>query len=304
MERWNATLLTPIGLMLILTLLSLLAGRALIVAWRRRGMRAVAAAGGGLDAALIRAPDLTALGPATLAAALGSGAIALPVGWSGAWGVGMVLAPLVPPLVMLLVVRWQQRRAVHALDAALPGAVGRLAALMRTGVGLPSALDQVVERLPPDHPLADEWRWWLERLGAPLGSGGRATPTLICAALRRQTPSARHALFLMHLEPVLDQPHALLVRTVDVAWRAMHAEERRRSMVAAELAYVRNTGLALFLINGAIGVYLALVQWERVVAAYAHPTGMVVGALVALGALTPLIGASLLGAAAATDGWW
>jgi hypothetical protein len=77
----------------------------------------------------------------------------------------------------------------------------------------------------------------------------------------------------------------------------MQASDRRASMLATELSQMRNTGIALFLINVGITLYLFVVQNERFLTAYRSEIGVIVGAVLALVVSLPLVGGYLLGRA-------
>ncbi|MCS6939731.1 MAG: hypothetical protein NZM94_10690 [Roseiflexus sp.] len=210
--------------------------------------------------------------------------------------VAIVLAGPVTALLIWALLWFEEQRYVNRIDAALPATVGRLEAQLRAGSGLQPAIEKVIADMPAS-PLKAEWSWFLERLGQPLVTGSLATATTVCAALRAQTPSRRHATFLSHLEIAIDQPHASLVQRVRAAYEAMQASDRRASMLATELAQMRNTGIALFLINVGITLYLFIVQQERFLTAYSSDMGVLVGAVLALVVGAPLIGGYLLGRA-------
>lgn len=210
--------------------------------------------------------------------------------------VALVLAGPATALLVWGLLWFEEQRYVNRIDAALPATVGRLEAQLRAGSGLQPAIEKVLADMPAS-PLKAEWSWLLERLGQPLTTGSLATATSVCAALRAQTPSRRHAAFLSHLEIAIDQPHASLVQRVRTAYEAMHASDRRASMLATELAQMRNTGIALFLINVGITLYLFIVQHERFLTAYRSEVGVLAGAVLALVVGAPLIGGYLLGRA-------
>jgi Flp pilus assembly protein TadB len=210
--------------------------------------------------------------------------------------VAVVLAGPATALIIWALLWFEEQRYATRIDAALPATVGRLEAQLHTGSGLQPAIEKVIADMPAS-PLKAEWSWFLERLGQPLATGSLATATTVCAALRAQTPSRRHATFLSHLEIAIDQPHASLVQRVRAAYEAMQASDRRASMLATELAQMRNTGIALFLINVGITLYLLIVQHERFLTAYRSEMGVFVGAVLALIVSAPLIGGYLLGRA-------
>ncbi|MCS6841945.1 MAG: hypothetical protein NZ699_01745 [Roseiflexus sp.] len=210
--------------------------------------------------------------------------------------VAIVLAGPATALLIWALLWFEEQRYVNRIDAALPATVGRLEAQLRAGSGLQPAIEKVIADMPAS-PLKAEWSWFLDRLGQPLTAGSLATATTVCAALRAQTPSRRHATFLSHLEIAIDQPHASLVQRVRAAYEAMQASERRTSMLATELAQMRNTGIALFLINVGIALYLFIVQHERFLKAYRSDVGVLVGIGLALVVSAPLIGGYMLGRA-------
>ena len=210
--------------------------------------------------------------------------------------VAVVLAGPATALLVWALLWFEERRYVARIDAALPAFVGRLEAQVRTGSGLQPAIEKVIADMPAS-PLKAEWSWFLERLGQPIANGLLATAATVCAALRAQTPSRRHATFLGHLEIAIEQPHAALVQRIRAAYEAMQASNRRVSMLTTELSQMRNTGIALFLINVGITLYLFVVQNERFLTAYRSEIGVIVGAVLALVVSLPLIGGYLLGRA-------
>ncbi|MCX7789975.1 MAG: hypothetical protein N2378_04980, partial [Chloroflexaceae bacterium] len=90
------------------------------------------------------------------------------------------------------------------------------------------------------------------------------------------------------------QPLDVLTRRCEAAYEALQAIERRRDEVATELAQVRYSGVAVGLAGIGMALYLVWSQWERVVQAYATPTGMLVGPLVIGALVLPIIGGVLL----------
>lgn len=210
--------------------------------------------------------------------------------------VAIALAGPATALLIWALLRVEEHRYTARIDAALPAIVGRLEAQLRAGSGLQPAIEKVIADMPLS-PLKAEWSWFLERLGQPIAGGSLATATTVCAALRAQTLSRRHATFLSHVEIAIDQPHASLVQRVRAAYEAMQASDRRASLLATELAQMRNTGIALFLINSGMTLYLFIVQHERFVTAYSSDMGVFAGIALALVAGAPLIGGYLLGRA-------
>jgi hypothetical protein len=229
--------------------------------------------------------------------------VALSLGAAVAVAVALTLAA--PPALAVLagapataLVAWAllaagERRYVARLDRDLTAAVGRLSALLRANTGLRPALERVIAGLPAG-PLRDEWAFLLTRQGAPLAGGSIATPQQVFTALAEQTPSRRHGALLNHLAASAGQPQDVVARRCEAAYAALQAEERRRDEMATELAQVRYSGLAVGLAGVAMAAYLAWGQWERLVAAYSSPLGLVVGPVV-LGALAlPIVGGVLL----------
>ena len=217
----------------------------------------------------------------------------------------MVLNTLIPLFIALLLagpatalLTWlllwiQQQRYVSALDRALPAAVGRLGAQLRSGSGIQPALEKVVLDLAPG-PLKAEWLYIIQHFGTPIAGGALATPQQVVAALAVQTPSRRHAALLGHLEVALAQTHDVLIRRVQAAYTALHAAEQRRSQASTELSQMRYSGFAIGLAGTGMAAYLALTQWERFTLAYGGPLGLVAGVVVGAVLIAPFIGGFLL----------
>lgn len=208
-------------------------------------------------------------------------------------------APLAVGMIWTLL-NIAELRYVADIDRDLTAAVGRLSALLRSGNGFRSAMERVLADLPTG-PLRDEWGYLLTRQGANLASGGIATPQQVVSALAEQTASARQATLLSHLSVAVGQPQDVLVRRCEAAYAAIQASERQREEAATELAQMRYSGMAVGLAGVAMATYLTLTQWERVVAAYSTPLGMVVGALVLAALIMPIIGGVLLARASDVD---
>jgi hypothetical protein len=183
-------------------------------------------------------------------------------------------------------------RYVAALDRELTGAVGRLGALLRGNLGLRQALERVAADLP-EGPLRAEWAFLVTRPGMPV-TGGIATAQQVVAALADQTPSRRHAAFLNHLGATVGQPQEVLARRCEAAYAALQRADRRRDEAATELAQMRYSGMAVGLAGVVMAAYLTWSQWDRVVAAYSGPLGLVVGLAVGTALALPIIGGLLL----------
>jgi hypothetical protein len=161
-------------------------------------------------------------------------------------------------------------------------------------------LERVIADMPTG-PLRAEWSFILGRLGTPLANHSLATAGQVVAALAAQTPSARHATFLGHLEVALDQTHDVLTRRVMAAYSALQAAEQRRSQAATELAQMRYSGLAISLAGLGMAIYLVFTQQERFLAAYQGAPGLIAGAVVVSALIAPLIGGMLLARAEELD---
>jgi hypothetical protein len=219
--------------------------------------------------------------------------------------VTLVLSQLAPVLLAALLagpagvlIAWAllhvlELRYRDALDRALPAAVGRLAARLRSGASFQAALARVVADLP-EGPLRAEWGFVVERLGVPLADGGPAQPAQVVRALADQTASARHTVFLEHLEVALGQPHDVLTQRTQAASEALYAAELRRSAATTELAQMRYSGMAIGLAGTGMAGYLAATQVERVARAYEGPLGLVVGMIVVVALGAPFVAGHLL----------
>lgn len=190
--------------------------------------------------------------------------------------------------------RAAEQRYRARLDAQLGAAVARLSALLGSGQGFQPALDRVLRDLDPATPLAQEWRWIAAHLGVPLVDGTLATAVRVVAALRDQTPSARHRALLDHLTIALDQTHDILTRRIAAAAQAIHAADRRASAAAAELAYMRYLGIAVGGAGLVMALYLAVTQWARMQVAYEGTLGLLIGGVVLTALLSPIVGGVLL----------
>jgi hypothetical protein len=205
----------------------------------------------------------------------------------------LLLAGPATALLTWLLLWVQEQRYVSALDRALPAAVGRLGAQLRSGSGIQPALEKVATDLPPG-PLKAEWLYIIQHFGTPIAGGALATPQQVVAALGVQTPSRRHTALLGHLEVALSQTHDVLIRRVQAAYTALHAAEQRRSQASTELSQMRYSGFAIGLAGTGMAAYLALTQWERFTLAYGGPLGLVAGVVVGAVLLAPFIGGFLL----------
>lgn len=210
----------------------------------------------------------------------------------GSIAVSLAAAAILTGLTIAASIAIAEQRYIQRLESALPQQVGRLAVQMRAGQGFNVALETVVADLS-DGPLKREWRWVLDTIGSPTSSG-LATDSHVCGALARQTPSRRHAAFMVHLEAALRAAHQERTRMIEAAYDSMMKSQQRMSLISAELAQMRNSGVVLFLANIVIIGYLAVVQTSRFVAAYASEFGIIVGPLIAAVMLAPLIGGHVL----------
>lgn len=207
--------------------------------------------------------------------------------------VAVAAGVLLTGVVLIGVMYVSERRYVQRLDAMLTQAVGRLATQMRSGQGFTVAMELIISDLE-ESPLKREWSWLLRTIGAPTSSG-LATESAVCDALARQTPSQRHAAFLLHLASALQASHQERTRMIEAAYHGMVTAQQRMSLLNAELSQMRNSGVVLFLANAVILVYLGLVQTSRLITAYSSPYGAIVGTVLAIVVLAPLIGGWLLG---------
>lgn len=197
--------------------------------------------------------------------------------------------------------RASEGRYVARLDRDLVPALGRLQAALRSGSSYRQAVERIVVDLP-DCPLRDEWRFLLDREGAPLlGGAGIATAPQVAAALAAQTPSRRHATLLNHLAVAVGQPQEVLAARVAAAYAAMQASERRREEAVTELAQMRYSGVFIGLAGLGMGLYLALTQWERMALAYGGAPGAIAATLVVSSLLLPIVGGLLLARADDVD---
>jgi Flp pilus assembly protein TadB len=256
--------------------------------------------GSAADASLVWAAPIAT--PAQIVAAAIGGAV-LAGGGALLVAPALVAALLTGPSAVLAawaVLGALELRYRDRLDRALPPAVARLAARLRSGESFQSALARIVADLP-DGPLRAEWGFVVERLGAPMAAGGAAQPADVVRALIEQTPSARHAVLLEHLEVALRQTHDVLSRRVQAAAEALYAAEQRRSAAATELAQMRYSGVAIGLAGLGMAGYLALTQAERVALAYSGPLGVAAGCAVALALAAPLVAGQVLARADDVD---
>jgi Flp pilus assembly protein TadB len=212
----------------------------------------------------------------------------------------LVLAGPATALLTWLLLWMQEQKYISQLDRALPAAVGRLGAQLRSGSGIQPALEKVVADMAAG-PLKAEWSYIIAHFGTPLVGGALATPQQVAAALASQTPSRRHAAFLGHMEVALGQTHDVLIRRVLAAYTALHAAEQRRSQASTELSQMRYSGMAIGGAGLFMASYLALTQWERVVKAYTGPLGLIAGCIVGAVLIAPFIGGFLLSQAEDLD---
>jgi Flp pilus assembly protein TadB len=216
----------------------------------------------------------------TLAIALLQGTVpqlppdALPaqIGWIVVIGVGSGIA------LAVVVVQIARMRYLTQLDRMLVPAFDRLLTAMTSGRSFSQALATVTFSLP-ESPLRAEWQWLLEHLGALRGDGTRMMLHEVCATLAAQTISPRHASALLRLGDALQRPHDAQVSSIQVMVQAMQEMARRQSFMTVELAQLRTSGIAITLINLGLTVYLAIVQWDRMVTAYTSPVGPFVACL-------------------------
>lgn len=244
-------------------------------------------------------PALVYLPPILTPGALAGGSLALALlttlalGLSGALWLALLLAPVALALGVWLLCLWAEQRYRAALDAALPAAVARLAAQVRQGSGVQSALATILADLAPG-PLASEWQWLLRQLGQPLPDGRLTTLRDTVVALSQATPSRRHRTWLQHLAGCVDQAHDVIRARLEAAAQALYAADRRRSAAVTELAQMRYSGMVVSLAGGGLGLYLLLTQWERARVVYQGWLGLAAGLIVGGALVAPLIGGFLL----------
>ena len=207
--------------------------------------------------------------------------------------IALALAGPATALLLWLLLWLREQRYRAALDRALPAALGRLSAQLRSGSGIQPALEKVAADLPSG-PLKAEWGAVVARFGAPLPGGGLATPQQVVAALAAQTPSPRHATLLGHMHVALGQTHDVLIKRMEAAYAALHAAEQRRSAAATDLAQMRYSGIAIGLAGVGMAAYLALTQWQRFVLAYQGPLGLAAGLIIGTVLFMPFVGGLLL----------
>ncbi len=280
------TVATILGLTLVLRGRLILAARMLLARWFAREAPAV-------DPALHWLPPIATparlLAISLLAALL---VLAIISRMAPIFLAVILSGPATASLIWILLLAFE-RAYCDQLDRSLPAAVGRLATLLRSGAGFQAAMEKVTGDLPPG-PLRSEWSFVLDRTGIPVGQGSVATSTHVVAALARQTPSARHAIFLGHLEVALGQTHDVLLRRIGTAADVLYASERRRSAATTEISQMRYSGVAISLAGLAMSGYLAFAQQERFMRAYQGPFG-VIAAIIVVGALVlPIVTGILL----------
>lgn len=212
---------------------------------------------------------------------------ALRTAWAHA-GYAMALTGGAIILMILAAVGYFRHRYQTTLDEHLLSALDRLVTAMDAGRSFSQALAGVIESLPRG-PLHTEWRWLLDHLGAQRPDGTRLMLHEVCLVLAMQTPSVRHATVLMRLGDALNRPHDAQVAALRTIVTAMHDAERRASTMRVELAQMRTSGLAIFIINVAIIAYLGVVQWPKMVAAYTGPLGLPAAVIFGSMILAPLV---------------
>jgi len=246
-----------------------------------------------VDAILLWTPPIVA--PAHLLAATVGALLGLLVILNRVVPLYVALALSGPALALLLwmLLRIGEARYQRSLEAALPGAVSRLAAQLKGGAGFQPALARIVADLPAG-PLRTEWSWLIAQIGAPLTTGLRATPALVVSALAAQTPSPRHRMLLGHLEVALGQTHDVQVARLIAAAEALYEADRQRSAALTELAQMRASGVLVGCVTCGLSLFLMATQAERVRAAYSGPLGIPMALLVGAAIAAPLIGGILL----------
>lgn len=187
-----------------------------------------------------------------------------------------------------LTVQVARQRYIDAIDRELLPAMDRLATAMDTGRSFSQALATVVASLPLG-PLRTEWQWLLDRLGASRSDGTRMMVHEVCATLAAQTLSAKHATVLLRLSDALNRPHDAQVSAVQALVRAMQETARRMSTMTIELAQMRTSGIAIFLINVGITLYMGIVQWNYMVTAYRGVVGVLAAMVFGTMMLAPLV---------------
>lgn len=213
--------------------------------------------------------------------------------WIAPMFVALVLAPVATIGLMWLLLWGSEQRYVNQLNKALPATVGRLTALLANNGGFQPVLSRMVSDLP-DGPLKVEWSFIVTHLGMMLATGGPANAQTVVAALRAQTPSARHKALLDHLAIALGQTHDILTQRMKAATSALYEAEQRQSAAKAALAHMKYSGIAIGLAGMSLMLFLVIQQWERVAAAYGSPLGVPAGITVAGALLTPIVGGVLL----------
>jgi len=197
---------------------------------------------------------------------------------------------LTPAIVAVFI---GERRYVQRLDDAMVSAIGRLITQMRAGNGFQIAFASVTSELDPG-PLKEEWQWIIDHIGVRLEDRTMAMASDVCLALAAQTPSSRHAAFLLLLESALRQSFSEQVARISAAYAALTEGIRRTSMLKAELSQMRNSGIALFLINVFMTGYMAVAQFDRFVTAYTSPFGPFAAVILTTFTFSPLIAGFLL----------
>lgn len=184
---------------------------------------------------------------------------------------------------------WYLRhRYITSIEQSITVAMDRLATAMDSGRSFSQALASVVASLPPS-PLRAEWQWLLERLGALRHDGTRLMLHEVCALLAAQTLSPRQATVLLRLSDALNRPHDAQVAAIRTIVAAMNDSAKRESTMTIELAQLRTSGIAIFLINVGITIYLSIMQMDKVLKAYGTPFGIAVAIGLGLMMIAPLV---------------
>lgn len=295
--------LTVAALLLLVFMLRERLTRALVDLGVRRATEARRALPPGLlpDAALHWTP--ASLPPGRFLAICTLATLALVVALGLVAPLYLALAVAGPAAAMLIWVlaRSLEQRYASRIDNELTAAAGRLSALLRSGNSFRQAMDKLLADMA-ESPLQQEWRFLIERQGAPLiAAQGIATPQQVVAALAVQTPSRRHATFLNHLAVAVAQPQDVLVARCVSAYDALQASDRRREEALTELAQMRYSGMAVGLAGLVMALYLTWTQWARVIVAYSSPLGIAVAVVVVAALLMPIVGGLLLAQADDVD---
>jgi len=200
--------------------------------------------------------------------------------------IGITMASLL--LVGAGTVWYLRNRYITSIERSITVAMDRLATAMNSGRSFSQALAGVVASLPPS-PLRTEWQWLLERLGALRQDGTRLMLHEVCALLAAQTLSPRQATVLLRLSDALNRPHDAQVAAIRTIVAAMNDSAKRESTMTIELAQLRTSGIAIFLINVGITIYLSIMQMDKVLKAYGTPFGIAVAIGLGLMMIAPLV---------------